>query len=62
MTQLAELYDGDKFVRREDCTRLRGLVRIPHPLHGVRYGDGRHQDTTAGKVYTPRIKFGGYKE
>ena len=62
MTQLAELYDGDKFRTREDVSMLRELVWAPHPLTGVRYADGIIQDTTAGKVHTPKPPFGGYKQ
>jgi len=62
MTQLSDIYDGDKFKYRDDCARLRPTYRIPHPLTGVLYGDGVLPDTTAGKVYTPRVLFGGYKD
>lgn len=62
MTQLAELYDGDKFKRRSDVERLRPLIRIPHPLIGVRYGDGRIPDNTFGKIHTAKPPYGGYKK
>lgn len=40
MTQLSELYDGDKALTNADVRKLRPGVRAPHPLHGVQYADG----------------------
>lgn len=40
MTSLSDLYDGDLRRRDPEVWRLAVLVTVPHPLHGVRYGDG----------------------
>ena len=40
MTQLSDLYDGDKYATNFVVRILRREVKAPHPLHGVDYADG----------------------
>lgn len=40
MTQLSDLYDGDKALTQATVGALRAKMDIPHPLHGVEYADG----------------------
>ena len=40
MPTLSDIYDADQATRDPVVAKLRGEVRIPHPLNGVQYGDG----------------------
>jgi hypothetical protein len=53
MTTLSDLYDGDRRHRDPEVARLAVLVAVPHPLHGVRYGDGVLACTHARRCTTP---------
>lgn len=47
--RLSDLYDADLRVRVPEVGRLAGVVRVPHPLAGVHYADGRCENTSRRK-------------
>lgn len=50
--RLSDLYDADRRRRDAEVTSAAERVLIPHPLHGIQYGDGTDTCTHARRCAT----------
>lgn len=55
---LSDLYDGDRRTRDPYVREVASNYRIPHPLSGVTYADGKAPATAGREVRSPWINPG----